>query len=391
MKVNGTVGKQGGGRRRMSRRALTGIGAATIGRRLVPGASVSGWPGLVSPSAPGSPFGSVIRPSGPDQGTLWVQPPNHGGAGRLAPDFFEMFTTRTDEWAEARRFVGVWVVRMTSLVGNDAPLSDTFLGESFLPALRDWRIDLAVNVTGATLAQCANHPGRMAIETLALQRLLDLGAQISSLSLQSPLSKVGGRSCPAYGKEFGYDLRVADIVRYASVMTERFPGIEIGLVDAMPAKGWAYQDVYRRLQEALSARGLALAFIHLDFPMESAAPGWIDAREAEDFVRGELGVPFGLIYVSKIGGEISNVAFRDAVLDAYRGYRAAGGRPDHLELTSWYAYPTSTLPEDDEANAPFMNLVRDFALLGGVAPRVAPGTPPAASPRAQEGSSAARD
>ena len=125
--------------------------------------------------------------------------------------------------------------------------------------------------------------------------------------------------------------------------------------------------------------------------MESAAPGWVNVREVEDLVRGELGIPFGLIYVSKVGGATSNVAFRDAVLDAYRAYRAAGGRPDHLELTSWYAYPTSTLPEDDEASAPFMNLVRDFALLGGVAPQVAPGTPPVASPVAVVGSSAARD
>jgi hypothetical protein len=375
----------------MSRRALTGIGTATVTHWLVAGVSASGWPGLVPPPAKGPPFRSAIPPAGPDQGTLWVQPPNHGGAGWLAPDFFEMFTTRTDEWTEVRRFVGVWVVRMTSLVGTDAPLSDAFLGESFLPKLRDWGIALAVNVTGATLAQCANHPGRMAIETAAIQRLLNLGATISSLSLQSPLSKVGGRACPAYGKESGYDLRIADIVGYLSAMTERFPSIEIGLVDAMPAKGWAYHDVYRRLQEALAARGLELAFIHLDFPMESAAPGWVDVREAEEFVRGELGIPFGLIYVSRIGGETSNVAFRDAVLDAYREYRAAGGRPDHLELTSWYAYPTSTLPEDDEANAPFMNLVRDFALLGGVAPRVAPGTPSAARPVAVEGSAAARD
>ena len=88
------------------------------------------------------------------------------------------------------------------------------------------------------------------------------------------------------------------------------------------------------------------------------------------------GIPFGLLYVSKVGGETSNVAFRDNVLAVYRAYRAAGGRPDHLELTSWYAFPTSTLPEDDEATAPFMNLVRDFARLGGVAPHGTPGTPP---------------
>jgi hypothetical protein len=314
---------------------------------------------------------------------LWVQPPNFGGAGRLAPDFFEMFTTRGDEWAEARRFIDVWVVRMSSLLGKDAPLRDAFLGDAFLPKLQAWGIALAVNVTGATHAQCADHTVRLRTEVAAIQRLLDLGADISYLSLQSPLSKVSG-SCPAYGKESGYDLRIADVVRYLATMTERFPGIGIGIVDAMPAKGWVYQDVYRRLLDALTARGLKLAFIHLDFPMESAAPGWANVREAEDLVRGELGVPFGLLYVSKVGGATSNMAFRDNVLAAYRAYRAAGGRPDHLELTSWYAFPTSNLPEDDEATAPFMNLVRNFAHLGGVAPRATPGTP--ASPSAIVGS-----
>jgi hypothetical protein len=366
----------GPGQQRISRRSLAAMGAAGIAGRLA-ARSPAGQSALAAPLAPDS----LLAPAGiagPERGALWVQPPNHGGAGGLAPDFFEMFTTRGDEWAEARRFVDVWVVRMTSLLGRDAPLSDTFLAESFLPKLQAWGIALAVNVTGATHAQCANHPRRIGDEAAAIQRLIDLGANVSALSLQSPLSKVSG-SCPGYGKETGYDLRIADVVNYATTMTKRFPGIEIGLVDAMPAKGWDYQDIYRHLSDALNAQGLRLAFIHLDFPMESASPGWANVREAEDFVRGELGVPLGLIYVSKVGGATSNVAFRDNVLAAYRAYRAAGGRPDHLELTSWYAFPTSNLPEDDEATAPFMNLVRDFARLGGVAPRATPGTPPAGS------------
>jgi hypothetical protein len=64
---------------------------------------------------------------------------------------------------------------------------------------------------------------------------------------------------------------------------------------------------------------------------------------------------------------------------------------NHLELTSWYAFPTSNLPEDDEETAPFMNLVRDFARLGGVALRATPGTPAVASAGTGVGSWAARD
>ena len=81
---------------------------------------------------------------------------------------------------------------MTSLLGKDVPLSDAFLRMSFLPKLQAWGIALAVNVTGATHAQCADHPERLGDEVAAIQRLLDLGADISFLSLQSPLSKVSG-------------------------------------------------------------------------------------------------------------------------------------------------------------------------------------------------------
>jgi hypothetical protein len=80
-------------------------------------------------------------------------------------------------------------------------------------------------------------------------------------------------------------------------------------------------------------------------------------------VRDELGIPFGWICVSKVGGATSSVAFRDAVLAGYWAYRKAGGKPDRVILTSWYRYPDWMLPEDDDAGAPFTNLVRDLARL----------------------------
>jgi hypothetical protein len=347
--------------RRVSRRALMAAGTALVAEATVAGLPQPRREGRALAASQDTTDGPI---GGPSRGALWVQLPNHGGAGRLAPDFGDMFTARSDEWVEARRSIAVWVLRMSSLLGPGS-ISDTVLGETFLPRLNEWGITLAVNVTGATLAGCGSGL-RPVNEAAAIERLFDLGGHVSALSLQSPLSKSGGRECPAYGRETGYERRITDIVDYAAFMTDRFPGIEIGIVDAMPAKGWDYPGVYRELVAALTARGMGLAFLHLDCPAESASPGWENVLQVEGLVREELGVPFGLLYVSKVGGEVSNVAFRDAVLAAYRAYREAGGRPDHLELTSWYRYPDANLPEDDEGRAPFMNLVRNFARLGGV-------------------------
>jgi hypothetical protein len=329
---------------------------------------------MVPPLRPSASSAST-SPTGPDQGELWLQLPNYLRAGGLAPDFFAMFTTATEEWAVSRSFTSVWVLRITSVIGDDPDVSEDFLRDHFFPRLNEWGISLAVNVTGATLVECGEHRSRVGYEAQQLQRLTDLGGHISYLSLQSPLSKVSGSDCRLYRREADFDRRIAGIVRYITLMRERFPGIEIGLVDAMPAKGWAYQDVYRHLVDALTAAGHRLAFIHLDFPMESATPEWTNVRAAEDFIRGELGVRYGFIYVSKVGGAESNVAFRDNVLTAYRDYRLAGGRPDDLELSSWYRYPDANLPENDEVNAPFMNLVLNFTKLGGVIPRATLATP----------------
>jgi hypothetical protein len=299
-----------------------------------------------------------------------VQAPNLRVAGQVPPDFFAMFGSAGDDWGEARRYTSVWLLRSTSLVGSNPPLNDAFLASDFLPKLREWGTALALDVTGATLVACGRDD-RLAAEIAGLRRILDLGGQVSFLSLQSPLSKVGDAACGVYGQEGGFAERISDIVHYARAMSEQLPDVEIGLIDAMPAKGWAYADVYRELVASLVAADLRLSYLHLDFPAENAAPDWSNLRQAEELIRNELGLQYGLLYISRTGGAISNVAFRDNVLAAYRGYRAAGGRPDHLVLTSWYRYPDAMLPEDDEDGAPFMNLARDFARLGGVTERPA--------------------
>jgi hypothetical protein len=290
-----------------------------------------------------------------------------GAAGGLPPDFHELFTTRTAEWEEARRFIRVYLLRSTALRDPANGLDDAFLSDHFLPQLQAWGIELALNTVGAMGVRCSTQKQEtMQAEADQIARIARLGGRVQAISLQSVLSKPATDVCPQYGRDAAYAERIGDIVHYATVMKERFPEIAIGLVDAMVAKGWDYPPVYRDLLAALDAAGLALDFLHLDFPAEAATPHWANARAAEDLIRGELGVRFGLLYTSNVAGRTSDAAFHDAVLAAYRGFHEAGGRPDDLVLTSWHPYPSRDLPEDDPHGFPFMKDVVEFAGLGGV-------------------------
>jgi hypothetical protein len=349
--------------------------AVKAGRRqflhaLAAGALTARWWGAApgrAQDAAGTPF---PRPSGPARGVLWIQDNNMGNASGLPPDFHELFTTRTAEWAQARQYIGVYLLRSTALHRPANQLDDAFLRDHFLPSLQSWGIDLTLNVVGAMGVGCSRQKQAvMRAEADQIARIAGLGGRVVAVSLQSVLSKPAPNVCSGYGRDAAYTERIADIVRYTAIMKERFPQIAVGLVDAMVAKGWDYAPVYRNLKAALGAAGLTLDFLHLDFPAEAATPGWANARAAEDLIRGELGIRFGLLYTSNTAGRLSDAAFHDAVMAAYRDFRNAGGRPDNLVLTSWHAYPSHDLPENDPEGFPFMKDVLEFGRLGGVVER----------------------
>jgi hypothetical protein len=341
--------------------AIAGVAAA---RRLA---------ALAAPATPATPV------AGPERAALWVQDNNMGHAGGLPPDFAAMFTARREEWAEARRFISVYLLRSTALRLPANHLTDAILGDDFLPLLREAKIALALNVVGAMGVTCSTvAAATMAAEVAQIERIERLGGRVDYLSLQSVLSKPT-TVCPGYGRDEGYDRRIADIVHYADEMASRFPDVRIGLVDAMTAKGWNYAPVYRQLLEAMHGRGLTLDFIHLDFPAEAASPGWTNALAAQRVIRDELSVRFGLLYTSNIAGRTSDEAFYRAVMAAGRDFRAAGGRPDDAVVTSWHPHPARDLPESDPTGYPFMKDVLAFARLGVVAPNP-DAAPPAATP-----------
>ena len=83
------------GRGRFGRHVVAVLGVVAIFAAIVaPPMAETGAPAGRGVATPGAPVG-------PERGTLWVQDNNLAQAGGITPDFKEMFTTRTAEWAEA--------------------------------------------------------------------------------------------------------------------------------------------------------------------------------------------------------------------------------------------------------------------------------------------------
>ncbi len=143
--------------------------------------------------------------------------------------------------------------------------------------------------------------------------------------------------------------RIEDVVEYAKTARERLPDVEIGIIDALPTKGLDYRDPYGRLAAALSEEDPELKFVHLDCPYEHPQEGaritWEGVKEVESFVKTDIGARFDFICTSRTGGEASDEAWNDNVLDAPRQYASVGGSPDEYVVMSWFPHPGSTIPE----------------------------------------------
>lgn len=130
--------------------------------------------------------------------------------------------------------------------------------------------------------------------------------------------------------------------------------------------GLEYRDSYGRLAAALSEEDLGLDFVHLDCPYEIPQEGakitWEGVKEVQSFMQGDIGARFGFVCTSRTGGETSDEAWNDNVLDASRRYAEANGLPDEYVIMSWFPHPGSTIPESAGPDRfPDMKTVLSFA------------------------------
>jgi len=217
-----------------------------------------------------------------------------------------------------------------------------------VPVLEESNVEIALDAGGASFLHARPAGGaRIEREIALIEKLKAMGGRVGYIALQSVLSK------PLREKgevvEYPMQQRIEDVVEYAKVARERRPDVEVGIIDALPTKGLEYRDPYGRLAAALKDEGLGLDFVHLDCPYEHPQEGaritWEGVKEVESFVKGDVGARFGLICTSRTGGETSDEAWNDNVLDVPRQYAGADGSPDEYVIMSWFPHPGSSIPE----------------------------------------------
>lgn len=295
-------------------------------------------------------------PSQNEQGVLWVEDNNLHVAGGVPVDALQMYEPASlNQWSEARKQIRVYMYRYNSLKNLENGYTDAYLRDNLLPTLKESNIDFALDVPAPNW-YCGNNAEKLTnAEGDYMQKISDLGGEVTYVSLQSVLSKPS--SCPNYS----YEKRIDNVVRFAKYIKTRFPGMKVGIIDALVAKRKEYKPVYRQLVESLAKKNLELDYIHLDFPMEKANNNWQNLKEAEEFIRNDLGLRVGVTYTSVKGGMASSKAWQSNVLQAFKEYRSAGGTPDDLLIMSWYIYPRYNLPETKSYT--LMNTVLKFSRL----------------------------
>jgi hypothetical protein len=297
--------------------------------------------------------------------SLWYSPSNAHLAGGSLPDFLDIFE-QANQWTHARQMTGVLYLRASTLRKWS---EGDFIETSLIPRLHEWNMRLALDVNGATWASCwADRSAKLNPDVRLIDRIIAGGGHIDYVALQSVLSKPLPNplpdsmsvNCPPYTMRDRYQ----DVIWYTQEIRQRYPNIQVGLIDALTAHGNDTISIFRALQQALEAESLFLDFVHFDHPYHhgesNSNRSWHALALAESYAREELGWSTGINYVSSTGASLSEQRYHDDVLASRVNFIAAGGRPDWNIINSWYTIPRTELPENAVNSYPMTRILKDM-------------------------------
>ncbi len=268
---------------------------------------------------------------------FWYEENNVRHAGGYPPDFHEMFL-KPEKWENLRKIIDVYYIRGNTLKNIIRKYGEDFIRDHFVKVLNKDKINIAID----NLSQWENN----------IRILRKYNANVTHIALQSILSKysINRRKYAGFESDQEIQKRMKLAVEQVVEIKKAYPDIQVGIIDAMPTKRREYKKPYSMVVSELKKKGYPLDFIHLDCPMDECESGrfsWEGAKEVENFVRLKLGLDFGFICSSSIGGGMkSDREFYKNVMKIPEKYILDRGQPDHIIIMSWFPHPAMALPDN---------------------------------------------
>jgi len=291
---------------------------------------------------------------------FWFEDNNMGEVGYIAKDAKEKFYN-ISSWQRAFRVMDTYMLRTSTIIKRDGFL-DKLLLDKILLTLKEHKKHLALDVGGATwLSYNKNRRRLFKNERRIINYISKRGFKIDYILFQSSLSK------PLEDKEYSLDKRIEDILTYSKWVKSKYPYIKLGLIDALFAQGKEYKESYIYLLSKLKQNGIIFDNIIIDIPyniikQHRHSIDFHKLKEVENFIRDKLNLRVGIIFTSRAKGANPNKRFFLDISSMAKGYIKVGGNPDYVILSSWFLYPSKTIP-DTEAytmSYDFLKLVEIF-------------------------------
>ncbi len=287
----------------------------------------------------------------------WYEDNNLGIAGEVPLDFSTRMAS-IEDWEQTLKIMDVFYLRSASF--QKYLSSNPVFSQELASLLAQYNIVLAIDDTAATWAHSGQNNRDLEF-TASLKMLDDLtnaGFNIRYISLQSVLSKPLRNSNKEI-VDYPYEKRYLDISSYITKISDRYPNIEFGIMDALPAKTskLEYESVYQGLFDHLAASNLHLDHLHLDLPINVINQNGNNittntVKQVRQFVTETFNWRFGWIVTDRTGGTSDSASFAQAISKGLSSYLNIGGKADDYILSAWFPYPQFTIPDEYSSAMP---------------------------------------
>lgn len=270
----------------------------------------------------------------PETDRVWFAP----GPGTI--DYVRLFE-RPDEWRRARQLTSVFKFYQQhtqapppSIVGPNN--YEALARAGAFRTLTQWQIKIALEVGAVKEFYCTRDATGMnqaiAASIASVRAVAAAGGTVSYLALDEPFLSGQTTVCGGPALEPTADR----LLTYGRALTQAFPAVRIGVIEAYPSFA---PDAFDAMLRLLAARGVKPAFLHVDVDLHALRQGRDDfARDMRRLqaICHEHGVLFGFI-VWGYNGDTDVLYARDTsrltgeLADTFRWEQM----PDHVIFQSW--------------------------------------------------------